>query len=167
MDRFAPLDVRTLMQELTVASMPQRDQALASWGCSQANDAAWTAGAAMVFWRCIWSLWYVGLTPRKHTIAVPGRNHVPHLRDWDPRQAPPFRGCRPMKLGEDWCSINSRLMIQLPNLELKPERDELVKLMSAHFKRTPGYLKTKAEFTQFVNRMGNRNVLDCLAVIRQ
>ena len=72
-----------------------------------------------------------------------------------------------MKLGEDWCSINSRLMIQLPNLELKPERDELVKLMSAHFKRTPGYFKTKAEFTQFVNRMGNRNVLDCLAVIRQ
>ena len=58
-------------------------------------------------------------------------------------------------------------MIQLPNLELKPERDELVKLMSAHFKRTPGYFKTKAEFTQFVNRMGNRNVLDCLAVIRQ
>ena len=72
-----------------------------------------------------------------------------------------------MKLGEDWCSINSRHMIQLPNLELKPERDELVILMSAPFKQKPGYLKTKAEFTQFVKRMGNRNVLDCLAVIRQ
>jgi hypothetical protein len=58
-------------------------------------------------------------------------------------------------------------MIQLPNLELKPERHELVKLMSARFKGNPGHLKTKAEFTQFANRMGNRNVLDCLAVIRQ
>ena len=59
------------------------------------------------------------------------------------------------------------VMIQLPNLELKPERHELVKLMSTPFEREPGYLKTKAEFTQFVNRMGNRNVLDCLAVIRK
>jgi len=155
------------MQQLTTTSLPQRDQTLASWGCSQANDAAWKAGAAIVFWGCIWILRCVGLTPLKHTIAVPGRNHVPHLRDWVLRQAPPFQGCRPMKLGEDWCSINSRLMIQLPNLELKPERHELVKLMSAPFQREPGYLKTKAEFTQFVNRMGNRNVLDCLAVIRQ
>ena len=58
-------------------------------------------------------------------------------------------------------------MIDLPTLELKKERHELVKWMCSPFRRQPGYQKTKAEFTQFVNRMGHRNVLDCLAVIKE
>ena len=58
-------------------------------------------------------------------------------------------------------------MIDLPTLELKKERHELVKWMCAPFRRQPAYQKTKADFTEFVNRMGNRNVLDCLAVIKE
>ena len=61
---------------------------------------------------------------------------------------------------------HQRDMIQLPNLELKPERHELVKLMCAPFRQHPDYQKTKVEFNQFVNRMGNRNVLNCLAAMR-
>lgn len=58
-------------------------------------------------------------------------------------------------------------MIDLPKFELKAERHELVKWMCAPFHRQLGYQKTKADFTQFVNRMGNRSVLDCLAVIKK
>ncbi len=57
-------------------------------------------------------------------------------------------------------------MVQLPNLELKAERRELVKLMCVPFRQHPRYQKTKADFTQFVNRLGNRNVLDCLSAIK-
>ena len=57
-------------------------------------------------------------------------------------------------------------MVQLLNLELKAERRELVKLMCVPSRRDAGYEETKANFTQFVKRMGNRNVLDCLAAIK-
>ena len=51
-------------------------------------------------------------------------------------------------------------MIQLPTFELKEERQTLVKLMCAPFKRHPDYQLTKAGFMHFVSRMDNRNVLD-------
>ena len=57
-------------------------------------------------------------------------------------------------------------MVCLPNLELKAERHELVKLMCTPFLDHPGYQSTKADFTQFVHRMGNRKVLDCLAAMK-
>ena len=55
---------------------------------------------------------------------------------------------------------------QLPNLELTAERQGLVNLMCAPFRQDPGYQTTKANFTVFVKRMGNRNVLDCLVAIK-
>ena len=58
-------------------------------------------------------------------------------------------------------------MVDLPKLELKAERHELVKWMCAPFRHQPGYQKTKVDFTEFVNRMGHRNVLDCHAVIKE
>ena len=58
-------------------------------------------------------------------------------------------------------------MVDLPKLELKAERHELVKWMCAPFRHQPGYQKTKGDFTEFVNRMGHRNVLDCHAVIKE
>ena len=57
-------------------------------------------------------------------------------------------------------------MIQLPTFELKEERHELVKLMCDPFRSRPDYLRTMANFTRFVSRMGNKNVLDCLAAMK-
>ena len=57
-------------------------------------------------------------------------------------------------------------MIQLPRFNLKEERRELVKLMCIPFRRRPDYLLTKANFTRFVNRLEDRNVLDCLAAMK-
>ena len=58
-------------------------------------------------------------------------------------------------------------MVQLPRLELKAERDELIRLICKPFNRDPDFLRTKESMTAFVNRMGNRNVLDCLAVMKR
>jgi len=57
-------------------------------------------------------------------------------------------------------------MVQLPRLELKAERDELIRLICMPFNRDPDFLRTKDSMTAFVYRMGNRNVLDCLAVMK-
>ena len=57
-------------------------------------------------------------------------------------------------------------MLQLPRLELKAERDELIRLMCRPFKREPDFLRIKDSTASFVYRMGNRNVLDCLAVMK-
>ena len=58
-------------------------------------------------------------------------------------------------------------MIDMPKLELNAERYELVKWMCAPFLRRSCYQKPKADFTQFLNLMGNRNGLDCFAVIKE
>ena len=58
-------------------------------------------------------------------------------------------------------------MIQLPNLELKAERRELIELMCVLFQRAAGYERTKVAFTCFVQTMGNRSVMDCLSVMRR
>ena len=58
-------------------------------------------------------------------------------------------------------------MVELPRLELKAERNELIRLICKPFNRDPDFLRTKDSMTAFVNRMGNRNVLDCLAVMKR
>ena len=57
-------------------------------------------------------------------------------------------------------------MTQQTKLELKAERHELIKLMCVPFRRQPDFQQTKANFTRFINRMGNQNVLDCLAAMK-
>lgn len=57
-------------------------------------------------------------------------------------------------------------MVTLPKIELKTERDELIKFMCKPYRRYRGYEKTKQVFTNFVYKMGNQNVLDCLAVVK-
>ena len=57
-------------------------------------------------------------------------------------------------------------MVELPRLELKAERDELIRLICKPFNRDPDFLRTKDSMTAFVNQMANRNVLDCLAVMK-
>ena len=57
-------------------------------------------------------------------------------------------------------------MPQLPNLELKAERQELIELMCVPFQRAEGYQRTRVEFKRFVQTMGNRSVMDCLSVMR-
>ena len=57
-------------------------------------------------------------------------------------------------------------MAQLPNLELKAERQELIELMCLPFRPDAGYQRTRFEFTCFVQSMGSRSVMDCLSVMR-
>lgn len=56
--------------------------------------------------------------------------------------------------------------VQQPKLELKAEREELIQLICRPFNRDPDFVRTKGSMTAFVYRMGNRNVLDCLAVMK-
>lgn len=57
-------------------------------------------------------------------------------------------------------------MVVLPRLELKSERDELIRLMSRPFHQQASYQATKESFTTFIYGMGNRSVLDCLVVMK-
>ena len=57
-------------------------------------------------------------------------------------------------------------MVELPRIELKKERDELIKFWCRSCYRRPDYYQMKASFTRFVYKMGNQNVLDCLAVVQ-
>ena len=57
-------------------------------------------------------------------------------------------------------------MVTLPKIELKAERNELINFMCKPYRRYRGYENTKELFTTFVYKMGNQNVLDCLAVVK-
>ena len=57
-------------------------------------------------------------------------------------------------------------MIDLPTLELKAEREELIGFMARPFRCQPNFQKTKHLMTMFVNQRGTRSVMDCLSVIR-
>ena len=57
-------------------------------------------------------------------------------------------------------------MIELPLIELKEERQELIGFMTRAFRQDPDFTRTREAVTSFVNRMGTRNVLDSLAVIK-
>ena len=57
-------------------------------------------------------------------------------------------------------------MVTLPKIELKAERNELIKFMCKPYRSYRGYENTKEVFTNFVYKMGNQNVLDCLAVVK-
>ena len=57
-------------------------------------------------------------------------------------------------------------MVVLPRLELKSERDELIRLISRLSHQQASYQATKESFTTFIYGMGNRSVLDCLVVIK-
>lgn len=57
-------------------------------------------------------------------------------------------------------------MVDLPLIELKQERQEVIGFMIRPFRQDPDFRRTKESVTSFVNRMGTRNVLDCLAVIK-
>ena len=57
-------------------------------------------------------------------------------------------------------------MIDLPTLELKAEREELIGFMARPFRCQPNFQETKHSMTMFVNQMGTRSVMNCLSVIR-
>ena len=57
-------------------------------------------------------------------------------------------------------------MIELPLIELKEDRQELIVFFSRPFCRDADFKRTKQSVTSFVNRMGTRKVLDCHAVIK-
>ena len=57
-------------------------------------------------------------------------------------------------------------MIELPLIELREERQALIAFMSRPFCRDADFKRTKETVTSFVNRMGTKKVLDCLAVIK-
>ena len=57
-------------------------------------------------------------------------------------------------------------MVELPLIELQEERQELTGFMTRAFRQDPDFTRTREAVTSLVNRMGTRNVLDCLAVIK-
>ncbi|AII45609.1 hypothetical protein KR49_03940 [Synechococcus sp. KORDI-49] len=57
-------------------------------------------------------------------------------------------------------------MVVLPQLKLKAERDELIRLMCRPLHQQASDQCIKESFTTFVYGMGNRSVLDCLAVMK-
>ena len=57
-------------------------------------------------------------------------------------------------------------MAVLPRLDLKSERDELIRLMCRRFHQQSSYHGIKKSFTTFIYRLGNRSVMDWLAVMR-
>ena len=57
-------------------------------------------------------------------------------------------------------------MVTLFKIELKTEREQLIKFMCKPYRRYRGYENTKEVLTNFVDKMGNQNVLDCLAVVK-
>jgi len=57
-------------------------------------------------------------------------------------------------------------VVVLPGLDLKPERDELIRLMCRPFLQQASYQTIKESFTTFIYGMGNRSVLDCLVVMK-
>ena len=57
-------------------------------------------------------------------------------------------------------------MVELPLIELKEERQKLIGFMSRPFRQDPDFKTTRETVTSFVNRMGTKNVLDCIAVIK-
>lgn len=70
-------------------------------------------------------------------------------------------------MGNDTGAKNPVLtMVDLPLIELKQERQEVIGFMIRPFRQDPDFRRTKESVTSFVNRMGTRNVLDCLAVIK-
>ena len=57
-------------------------------------------------------------------------------------------------------------MVVLPQLKLKAEGDELIRLMCRPLLQQASDQCIKESFTTFVYGMGNRSVLDCLAVMK-
>ena len=57
-------------------------------------------------------------------------------------------------------------MIDLPTLELKAKREELIGFMARPFRCQTNFQETKYSMTRLVNQMGTRSVMDCLSVIR-
>ena len=57
-------------------------------------------------------------------------------------------------------------MIELPLIQLQEESQELIGFMTRPFRQDPDFKTTRETVTSFVNRMGTRNLLDCLAVIK-
>ena len=57
-------------------------------------------------------------------------------------------------------------MLKLPILELKAEREELVSFFSNAFEQEAENQYVQQLFRNYVLQMGNRNVLDCFAVVK-
>ena len=51
-------------------------------------------------------------------------------------------------------------------IELREKRQALIAFMSRPYCRDADFKRTRETVTSFVNRMGTKKVLDCLAVIK-
>ena len=57
-------------------------------------------------------------------------------------------------------------MIELPTIDLKSERDQLIGFMVHPFRRQADFKATRDRMARLVDQMGTRSVMDCLAVIK-
>ena len=103
----------------------------------------------------------------KYTILVLTFDHITHMGVLQDSLSPFQVMSSPARAVETSYQSLRLSMIQLPNLELKAERRELIELMCVPFQRAAGYEHTKVAFTRFVQTMGNRSVMDCLSVMRR
>lgn len=57
-------------------------------------------------------------------------------------------------------------VIELPTIDLKSERDQLIGFMVHLFRRQADFQQTRDRMARLVDQMGTKSFMDCLAVIK-